>query len=124
MSTKLFNIAWRRLAFGSGTIAIGFSAAVIASAQQMNVNITVLPGSNRVLIDGSRAAVTKWSFLDAYGGILGLGRRIEQFAVFDTSGQAIQVRQLAPGQFESAKPATRFYRPKLKKGRVNSTFTT
>src|SRR5437899_1751852 len=108
MSTKTFSTAWRRLAFGLGTIALGFSAAVIASAQQMNANITVLPDSNRVLIDGSRAAATKWSFLDAYGGIVGLGHRIEQFAVFDANGQAIQVRQIAPGQFESAKPATRF----------------
>ena len=108
MSTKYFGPAWTRLGFGLGAIALVSVAAVIASAQQMSASISVLPNSSRVAIDGSCAAMTKWSFLDVYGGIVGLGRRIEQFNVFDADGQLIQVRPLAPGQFESAKPATRF----------------
>lgn len=108
MSTRLFNLGLGRLGFSLVGIALSCVAAVSASAQQVSASISVLPDSNRVTIEGSYAARTKWSFLDAYGGILGLGRRIERFTVFDTDGRLIQVRQLAPGQFESAKPATRF----------------
>jgi predicted metalloprotease with PDZ domain len=108
MSTRFFNIASGRLGFGLGAIALGCAAFVNASAQQISASIRVLPNSSRVTIEGSCAATTKWSFLDVYGGILGLGRRIEQFTIFDSDGQLIQVRQLAPGQFESAKRATRF----------------
>src|SRR5213593_2136773 len=97
MSTRFLSIDSGRLAFGLGAIALGFAAAVNVPAQQMTANVSVLPSSNRVTIEGSCAATTKWSFLDAYGGTVGLGRRIERFVVFDTSGQAIQVRQLAPG---------------------------
>src|SRR5690348_8590282 len=104
MSTRSLNLASGRLGFGLA-IALGCAAAATAPAQPMSASISVLPISNRVMIEGSCPATTKWSFLDVYGGIIGLGRRIEQFTVSDAEGQSIQVRQLAPGQFESAKSA-------------------
>ena len=108
MSTKFVSLTLPRFGISLGAIVLGGAAVLTASAQQMSASISVLPNSNRVTIEGSCAATTKWSFLDAHGGIVGLGHRIEQFTVFDNDGQPIEVRQLAPGQFDSIEPATRF----------------
>jgi predicted metalloprotease with PDZ domain len=79
-----------------------------ASGQQLQVTIKATPESSRVTIDGRGALTSKWSFIDTYGSVLGLARRIENFQLFNEAGAALQVHALAPGQFESEKPAAHF----------------
>jgi predicted metalloprotease with PDZ domain len=74
----------------------------------MNVTVTAFPDSFRALIEGTSAPATKWSFLDSYAGLVGLGGRIENFALADAGGSELEVHKIAPGQFQSSKPATRF----------------
>jgi predicted metalloprotease with PDZ domain len=108
MSMQLFRCSGYRFFFSLATAILVFLMSSEAKANPIEVVIQVLPDSSRVIVEGTCGPMTKWSFVDSYGGILGLGHRIEQFAVLDSEGQPIQVRQLALGQFESAKPATRF----------------
>jgi M61 glycyl aminopeptidase len=80
----------------------------IANAQ-MTVAIRVQPEApRRVLIEGSRAPTVTWSFRDSYASVLNLGSRIEHFQLFDAAGAEIPTRKVAPGQFDSPKPASRF----------------
>ena len=83
-------------------------ASSAAIAQQLDVTISVLPDSNRAVIECNSASSTRWSFRDSYAGIVGLGNRIERFVLFDDRGEEITPRQLAPGQFESTKAASHF----------------
>ncbi|MBA3242539.1 MAG: hypothetical protein H0T60_15025, partial [Acidobacteria bacterium] len=54
------------------------------------------------------AGATAWSFRNVYGGISGLGQRLENLRLADEKGTEVSVRQLAPGEFESARAATQF----------------
>ncbi|HEX3561028.1 MAG TPA: hypothetical protein VHU19_17640 [Pyrinomonadaceae bacterium] len=81
-----------------------------ASARSLDVKITVVSASPaRVHVEGRRdAGATAWSFRDSYAGAVGLAGRIENLSLTDESGAAVSFRQLAPGEFTSAKAATRF----------------
>src|ERR1043165_4084945 len=81
-----------------------------ASARSLDVKITVLSASPaRVRVEGRReAGATVWSFRDSYAGAVGLAGRIENLSLADEGGAAVSFRQLAPGEFTSAKAATRF----------------
>jgi hypothetical protein len=92
-----------------GIVALLCCFTSIVNAQQMRVVIRVQPdGPARVLMEGERAPTTVWSFRDSYAGVLGLGARVSGMQLFDTSGAEIQTHRIAPGQFEAAKPASRF----------------
>jgi hypothetical protein len=81
----------------------------IASAQQANVVIRVLPNPNgRVVVEGSCAPATVWSFRDSYAGVLNLGSRVEGLKLFDAAGTEVTNRKIAPGQFHAAAPASKF----------------
>lgn len=89
---------------------------VPASARSMDVKITVISASPaRIRVEGRReAGVTAWSFRDLYAGAVGLAGRIENLSLSDEGGAPVSVRQLAPGEFTSAKAVTRFsYEMKL-----------
>ncbi len=47
------------------------------------------------------AAANALSFRNAYAGILGLGERIENLEATNADGQTIEIRKLAPGEFQS-----------------------
>jgi M61 glycyl aminopeptidase len=81
-----------------------------ASARALDVKVTVLSASPaRVRVEGRRdAGATAWSFRDAYAGAVGLAARVEKLSLADEGGAAVSFRQLAPGEFTSAKAATRF----------------
>ena len=79
-----------------------------AAAQQLSVVIQVKPELRRAIIEGSCAANRIWSFRNSNAGVSELGIRIEQMEVSDAAGVEIPVRKIAPGQFESASPASRF----------------
>ena len=81
----------------------------MAWAQQAKVEIRVLPGSaGRIVVDGSCAPATAWSFRDSYAGVLNLGSRIDGLTLSDAAGAQVSNRKIAPGQFQAAAPATRF----------------
>src|SRR5437870_6537289 len=73
--------------------------AAPVSAQNFRVLIRAVPESNRVVIDGSCAPTNGWSFRDSYGGILGLGGRVEGLRVFGSAGIELRYREIARGQF-------------------------
>src|SRR5947209_532177 len=82
-----------------------------ASARSLDVKITVVSSASqaRVRVEGRRDAGTMaWSFRDSYAGAVGLAGRIENLSLSDESGAAVSIHQLAPGEFTSAKAATRF----------------
>ncbi len=84
-------------------------AASAASAQQTNVLIRVLPNANgRIVVEGSCAPATVWSFRDSYAGVLNLGSRVDELKLFDAVGTEVTSRKIAPGQFQAAAPATKF----------------
>lgn len=80
-----------------------------ASAQQVTIAIQPpIDSPGRAIIDVTSAPVQIWSFPDTYAGVSNLGRRVEKFDAFDGTGAAIQVRSLAPGQYEAPISALRF----------------
>ena len=84
------------------------ACASVAGAQQLKATIQVIPSSAKLIVEGERAPMKAWSFRDSYAGVVGLGNRIERMTLFDDRGLEIMVRKIAPGQFESARPASRF----------------
>ncbi|MFL6207675.1 MAG: hypothetical protein ACJ74W_02425 [Pyrinomonadaceae bacterium] len=69
----------------------------------------------RISVAGRRdRPATVWSFRTTYAGLLGLGARIERLTLSDAQDIPIEVRQLAPGEYEAARPAVGFrYEVKL-----------
>jgi hypothetical protein len=91
-----------------GSIVLSVSAVANVAAQQMSANIRVVADSSRVIVEGRSAPASVWSFLDSYASIVGIGNRVERFTLIDEDGKEIQPRKIAPGQFNSPKPAARF----------------
>jgi predicted metalloprotease with PDZ domain len=92
------------------------SGVIAARADTLNVRISVVSlAPARVKIEGARSNATRvWSFRRIYGSLINLGERIEKLSLWDASGAGVQVRQLAPGEYEAARDATRFsYEVKL-----------
>jgi predicted metalloprotease with PDZ domain len=100
--------------FGKWLLAVGSFALLcclssVGIAQQLKVEIRVIPGSpGRVAVSGSCAPLTAWSFRDSYAGVQNLGSRIEAFALFDAAGHEVHNRKIAPGQFQADSAATKF----------------
>lgn len=84
--------------------------ALTSNAQGLVVNIEVVSTApSRIQVKGEMTAgATAWSFRDVYGGVVGLGARVENLRLADETGSEVSARRLAPGQFEAARPATRF----------------
>jgi hypothetical protein len=80
-----------------------------AKAQRAIVSLKIMTGASaRVVVEGTGAASSVWSFRDSYAGVLNLGSRVENFQLFDNTGAEISSRQIAPGQFQAARPASKF----------------
>src|SRR6267154_5782681 len=90
------------------SMALSVSAVATVSAQQMSANIRVASDSNRVIVEGRSAPASVWSFLDSYASMVGLANRVERFTLIDEDGHETPARKIAPGQFDSPKPAARF----------------
>jgi predicted metalloprotease with PDZ domain len=108
MSTRLSHSFHRKFVILLGLVALIAGVSAGATAQKVSVRIRVLPEASRIAIEGNCPATAKWSFPDTYGGVLGLGNRIERFVVLDESGGEVQTRKIAPGQFDSAKAGSHF----------------
>jgi predicted metalloprotease with PDZ domain len=93
-----------------------FVCVAKTSAQTIEAHIRIESlTSPRARIEGRRNdATTIWSFRTTYAGLLGLGARIEGLTLDDAQGSPVAVRQLAPGEYEAARPAVSFrYEVKL-----------
>src|SRR2546427_1862253 len=84
------------------------ASAEVIKAQSTSVTVRVLPGSASVRIEGVCAPNRVWSFRKSYAGIMDLGNRVEKLSLSDGAGKDARVRKLAPGEFESETPASRF----------------
>ena len=63
----------------------------------------------RLVVEGERDVGSQiWSFPKTYGGLLGLGERINALVVTDGNGRNVQVRKLGPGEYKAETQATRF----------------
>ena len=90
-------------------LALASGVGAVVSAQTLTVRIQIVPGpSSRLVIEASGPPSSKWSFPDTYAGVVGLASRVEKFQLLDSQGREISVRQIAPGQFSSSAPASKF----------------
>jgi hypothetical protein len=104
------------LAVAASLFAVGASCtaaraqSVGMKGRELEAQIKVVSLSPpRVQVTGERAAPSKsWSFRNAYAGMLGLAERIENLTLADERGAPIAARKLAPGEYEAARPASRF----------------
>jgi predicted metalloprotease with PDZ domain len=108
MSMNLLRNLRAPIALVLTTMALLCCAHSAVAGQQLNVLIRVLPDSSRVAVEGSCLPASVWSFRDSYAGMLGLGNRIERLTLLDEGGNEVSTHKLAPGQFQSARPATHF----------------
>jgi len=99
----------RHAALGLCSLVLFCSFTPIVRARQRSVIIRVAADfPKRAVIEVVGAPSRIWSFRNSYAGVLELGSRIEGFRVFNAAGGEIPVRKIAPGQFETNTPATRF----------------
>lgn len=103
------------LRFGLAVFGL-FTLALATAAQSIEAHIRIASLTPpRVSIEGQRTdAATAWSFRSTSAGLLGLGARIDGLTLGDAQGGPVTVRQLAPGEYEAARPAVSFrYEVKL-----------
>ena len=95
-----------------GTICAMLSFATFfgAYAQTLKARISitsVVPA--RIKIDAQLPSATNTlSFRNTYGGVLGLGDRIETVAGIRDNGERVRIQKLAPGEFQSTEKFARF----------------
>ncbi|HYX41038.1 MAG TPA: hypothetical protein VE821_05040, partial [Pyrinomonadaceae bacterium] len=94
-----------------GALFCLFAAGTAASAQTLTTHIRVVSlAPPRISVAGtSDRPATAWSFRTNYAGLLGLGARFEQLTLADAQGANVPLRQLAPGEYEAARPAQSFH---------------
>jgi len=88
-------------------VCLGMTAES-AFAQDAKIKIDILPELTRARIEGETMESRVWSFRKSYADVLDLGDRIESFTLADAKGKNIAVRRIAPGEYESNQPASRF----------------
>ena len=108
MSTSHPHERFRHIAILLGVAAFVVCARGTGYGQNVNVLLKLSPENSRVMVEGSCPPNSHWSFRDSYAGVLGLGNRVDRFVVLDENDGEIPTRKIAPGQFDSAKPASRF----------------
>src|SRR5437870_3002691 len=99
---------WRRKSCGIAVLALFGLAAHNALAQSPRIKISVLPESASLRIEGEAIPGRVWSFRKSYGSVVDLGSRIKNFTLSGEKEEGIAVRAVAPGEYESAQPASRF----------------
>jgi len=91
-----------------GFLFLAGLGSVNAQALQARINVTSVTPA-RISIEAEFPTATNaLSFRNAYGGILGLGERIEIVEAIKANGERIRVQQLAPGEFRTAEKFARF----------------
>jgi predicted metalloprotease with PDZ domain len=81
-----------------------------AKAQTLHARISVIsvaPARIRIDVEFPKAT-NVLPFRNSYGGVLGLGERIEMVEAIKANGESVQARQLAPGEFQTTEAFARF----------------
>ncbi len=105
-----------RNALWASCVLLCLLSTIAARAQSTEAHLRIISLSPpRLSVEGTRAlSTTSWSFRTTYAGLLGLGARVEGLSLADAQGATVAVRQLAPGEYEAARPARSFrYEVKL-----------
>lgn len=86
------------------------ASALATSGQILAARLRVVSVSPPVLgIDGdARRATAQWPFRNTYGGVIGLGDRVEHFRVVDAVGSDVPVIRVSSAEFRSEQPASHF----------------
>lgn len=100
---------------GQGALVAACAILFITSltnvnAQTLRARITitsVAPARIRITAEVP-SAVNVLSFRNTYGGVLGLGERIEKVEARKATDEVVAVRKLAPGEFQASEKFTRF----------------
>jgi predicted metalloprotease with PDZ domain len=89
---------------------VGLANLTSVKAQTLRVRITVTSvAAARIRIDAEfPKAANVFSFRNTYGGVLGLGERIEMLEAIKANGETIAVQKLAPGEFQTSEKVARF----------------
>jgi predicted metalloprotease with PDZ domain len=106
---------------GCAALFLGvYSASVFGQSQRVRVKITVVqPSSVNVEIEPP-GGTQVWSFPNAYAGVLGLGDRVEDFRAIGASGESVNVRKIASGEFRLEKASHRIsYVVRIPPGQIN-----
>jgi predicted metalloprotease with PDZ domain len=78
-----------------------------AQTTQARISVVSLAPA-RIRIEAELPAVTNvLSFRNIYGGVLGLGERIEMLEATSATGEAVRVQKLGPGEFQSTEKFAR-----------------
>jgi len=83
-------------------------ASLNAQTLRVKIAITSLAPARITISAELPSGVKVLSFRNAYGGVLGLGERIENLEPSKATGESVPVRKLAPGEFQTAEGVTRF----------------
>jgi predicted metalloprotease with PDZ domain len=107
---ELLIVNCRKLLFIYSALFLLALQANAANATGVDVRIRVESLTPpRLIIEGERDVGSQiWSFPKTYGGLLGLGERINALVVTDGNGRNVQVRKLGPGEYKAETEATRF----------------
>lgn len=97
------------------------ASSVAARSPQVEVTVKVLASAPQAkvrvegkLLDAENSG-KRWSFLQNYADISGLGERIENLRLFDSNGQGIEYKKFAPGEFDAEQISVSFqYEVKVK----------
>lgn len=99
----------RALLFGASAL-LSFVTASLAGGQTIHARISVVsvaPARIRIEADFQNPT-NALSFRNSYAGVLGLGERIEKPEAIGLNAERIRLRQLAPGEFQTAEKYTQF----------------
>ena len=87
---------------------IASAANLNAQTIRVRIAITSVAPARITITAEVPSAIKVLSFRNAYGGVLGLGERIEKLEASKATGESVPVRKLAPGEFQTAESVTRF----------------
>lgn len=100
---RLLRITQRTL---PAILLLLLAEGVPAQSLKVRASVTSLSPA-RVLVEAEGTLTDTWSFRNIYAGISGLGYRVDNFKA-EALGEAVSVRNLAPGEFRSGKEVSTF----------------
>ena len=90
-----------------GFVSLTNPTGVKAQTLRARISVTSVAPA-RIRIDAEfPTTINVLSFRNTYGGVLGLGERIEMLEAIKANGETIVVQKLAPGEFQTSERVTR-----------------
>jgi len=110
INSTVWNLRPLSLVFcGLFALTLGLCLGVDVKAETVVVRLKVVSLSPSVIMieEDLGQASAQWSFLSAYGRMVGLGERIDNFTATDSGGHSVAVRRISPTDFRSEKAVSR-----------------